>query len=88
MIAMLNDLMKKQRRCENKRIMKGKRNSKKTFFERQKQKHCNINESVFDGFISRLETAEQIISLLKDGSIETSQTKMQREKQHNNDNNK
>lgn len=34
----------------------------------------------FDGFISRLDTAEQRLSKLEDMSVETSQTEKQREK--------
>lgn len=47
----------------------------------QNQKHCNSKvKDDFDGFISRLDTAEQRLSKLEDMSVETSQTEKQREK--------
>lgn len=43
-------------------------------------------KNIFDGFISRLDTAEEIISELEGTSIKTSKTEKQREKRLKNQN--
>ena len=84
---MLRTLMEKKTTFKNKWLMGRDGSKRKNLKDMPEIKNINKNKECFDGLISKPDTAKERIHELEDTSMETSKTKIQREKRMGEENN-